>query len=126
MAYLQPSEPTKRVEIITEDTPETVREARLGEPVVEHEELHTAGSGLERHEHVVRDTTGVAHHEQTFRNRDAERQLTLAKSTQLVWLIIGFIDGLIAIRILLRLIGANPDTGFAQFIYGFSDLFVGP
>src|SRR6266511_5268584 len=44
------------------------------------------------------------------------RRYTLVRVTQLIWLVAGFIEALIGIRFVLKLIGANPDAGFAQFI----------
>ena len=36
------------------------------------------------------------------------------------------LEGLIALRIGLKLIGANPDSGFAILIYNFSNIFLFP
>jgi hypothetical protein len=38
----------------------------------------------------------------------------------------GFIEGLIGLRIILRLLGANPDSSFVRFIYSTSRVFVAP
>jgi len=46
--------------------------------------------------------------------------------TQLVYWIFGLIQGLIAIRFVLKALGANPSAGFAQFIYSISDGLVSP
>ena len=40
------------------------------------------------------------------------------KVRQAIYLLVGIIEGLIAIRVVLRLLGANPDAGFAAFVYG--------
>ncbi|OGO09085.1 MAG: hypothetical protein A2Y61_03100 [Chloroflexi bacterium RBG_13_60_13] len=48
------------------------------------------------------------------------------KATQLVWLLFGILEALIALRIGLKLIGANPDSPVAVFIYGFTSLFLAP
>lgn len=45
---------------------------------------------------------------------------------QAVYLIFALIEALLAIRFVLRLLGANPDAGFAQFIFGASAVFVAP
>lgn len=44
----------------------------------------------------------------------------------LVYFVFGVIEILIALRILLKLIAANPDSGFTQFIYGVTGPFVAP
>lgn len=54
------------------------------------------------------------------------RRYTLARVTQIVWLITGIIEALIGIRFVLKMIAANPQAGFAQFIYGMSAPFLVP
>jgi hypothetical protein len=60
--------------------------------------------------------------------REPERELRILtfKATQLVWLLFGMLETLIALRILLKLIGANPASPIAVLIYGFTDLFLFP
>jgi hypothetical protein len=48
------------------------------------------------------------------------------KATQLVWLFFGILETLIALRILLKIIAANPASPIAALIYGFTDLFLFP
>ena len=48
------------------------------------------------------------------------------KATQLVWLGFGILETLIALRILLKLIAANPASPIAVLIYGCTDLFLFP
>lgn len=43
-----------------------------------------------------------------------------------VWMVAGVIIGLLAIRFLLRLLGANPNNGFVDFIYSISGIFAAP
>jgi uncharacterized protein YggT (Ycf19 family) len=47
-----------------------------------------------------------------------ERAATLNRVNGLIWFVVGLIATLIGLRVLLRLIAANPDSPFAQFIYG--------
>ena len=60
--------------------------------------------------------------------RDAghEQRVFSFKATQLIWLGLVLLEALIALRIGLKLIGANPESLFASFIYGFSTLFLFP
>lgn len=58
--------------------------------------------------------------------RVAPRNSTAIMLTRLIWLIMGFIQAVIAIRIVLRLIGADPANAFASLIYNLSALFVWP
>jgi uncharacterized membrane protein len=55
-----------------------------------------------------------------------ERRYRLAKATQIIWLITGILEALIGIRVLLRLIAANPNAGFAAFIYDLTAVFLAP
>ncbi len=48
------------------------------------------------------------------------------RSYQVVWYILGVIEVLLAFRIVLKLLGANPLSGFANFIYAISGPFAGP
>lgn len=44
----------------------------------------------------------------------------------LVYFLTGLLGFLLAIRIVLKLLAANPDSGFTRFIYGLSGPFVAP
>jgi hypothetical protein len=48
----------------------------------------------------------------------ASRRMAGYRVTQLIWWIFGLVEGLIAIRFILKALGANPSAGFAEFIYG--------
>ena len=48
------------------------------------------------------------------------------KAIQLVWLVFGVIEVLIALRIALMLIGANPNSPIVALIYGITYLFLFP
>jgi hypothetical protein len=48
------------------------------------------------------------------------------KATQLVWLLLGILEAFFALRFVLKLIGANPSSPIAMFIYGFTGLFLFP
>lgn len=55
-----------------------------------------------------------------------ERQILSFKATQLIWLLLGILEALIALRIGLKLIGANADSSIVALIYGFTGLFLFP
>ena len=55
-----------------------------------------------------------------------EQRIFTFKATQLVWLFFGILEALIALRIGLKLIGANPDSPIVALIYGFTYLFLFP
>ena len=53
-------------------------------------------------------------------------RIIASRASHTVWTIVGFIEALVAIRVILKLIGANAANSFVNFIYGFSDFFVKP
>lgn len=54
------------------------------------------------------------------------RRIIFNRIVNVVWTIVGFIEALIGLRILLKLIAANAGNGFVSFIYDFSGVFVNP
>jgi hypothetical protein len=48
------------------------------------------------------------------------------RAYQVVWYILGLIEVILAFRVLLRFIGANPNSGFVALIYGISAPFALP
>ena len=56
----------------------------------------------------------------------AARRRTVAKLVQVVWLLFGIVEAVLAIRFILRLLGANETAPFAAFIYQVSDAFLLP
>ena len=82
--------------------------------VERREEYENVGSdGAVREERIVKDSAsdriGLAH-----------------KLSQLVWLLGGLLQAILGLRFLLKLIAANPNSPFADFIYQFSDMFLWP
>ena len=54
------------------------------------------------------------------------RRQTVIKASQTFWLLLGMLEALLGIRVFLKLIAANPQSGFARLIYGISDVFLLP
>lgn len=54
------------------------------------------------------------------------RQITTFKATQLVWLLLGILEALLALRLLLKLIAANPNSPIAALIYAITGFFLIP
>ena len=57
---------------------------------------------------------------------EREQRIFTFKATQLVWLLFGILEALIALRIGLMLIGANSGSPIVALIYGFTNLFLFP
>jgi len=56
----------------------------------------------------------------------AQRRANASKMSQGISLLFGVIETLLALRFILRMLGANPDAGFAQGLYGVTAPFVAP
>jgi YggT family protein len=56
----------------------------------------------------------------------ANKRIAADRVIQLVYLVFGLIEGLIAIRFVLKALGANAGAGFAEFIYGLTGPLVAP
>lgn len=54
------------------------------------------------------------------------RTKPLYRGTQIVWYIVGIVEAILAFRFILKLLAANPDAGFTQFIYNVSLPFAAP
>lgn len=83
---------------------------------------------IEKREHTVHSAPAAAteHVEAVVSDPYAARRRTAQKARQAIYLVFGVIEGLIAIRFLLALLGANPQAGFAAFIYGVTAPFLAP
>jgi uncharacterized protein YggT (Ycf19 family) len=62
----------------------------------------------------------------TEREPERERRIFTFKATQLIWLFLGVLEALLALRILLKLMSANPSSTFAAFLYSVTDIFLSP
>lgn len=79
-----------------------------------------------REETVVTQQPGYAATEQVTRDVAAERRLRSVLINRIVWAILVLLEVLLGLRFVLKLIAANPDSGFAAFIYGITSPFVAP
>jgi hypothetical protein len=62
----------------------------------------------------------------TTTDRNSEQRVFTFKLTQLVWLAFGALEALIALRFILKLMGANESSPIAVLIYRFTDIFLWP
>jgi hypothetical protein len=60
------------------------------------------------------------------REPEREQRIFTFKASQLIWLLFGVLEVLIALRIGLLLIGANPASPIVALIYGLTSLFLFP
>ena len=69
----------------------------------------------------------TAHQTETFTSDPyAVRREQTIKIQKGIYLLFGILEGLLGIRFVLGLLGANPAAGFAQFIYGITAPFMAP
>jgi uncharacterized protein YggT (Ycf19 family) len=71
-------------------------------------------------------TNTVSEVQTTQKEPERERRIFTFKATQVVWLLLGILEALFALRFILKLVGANPDSPIAVFIYGLTGLFLLP
>lgn len=62
----------------------------------------------------------------TEHEQGREQRVATFKATQLIWLLLGFLEALIALRFVFKLIGVNAANTFAALLYNVTDLFVAP
>lgn len=55
-----------------------------------------------------------------------EQRIVTFKATQMIWLLFGLLEAVIALRVVFKLIGVNGENPFAALLYGFTGLFVAP
>ena len=55
-----------------------------------------------------------------------ETKRVIFRSYQVIWYILGVVEVLLAFRLILKLLEANPFNGFTNFIYTISDIFALP
>jgi hypothetical protein len=60
------------------------------------------------------------------REPEREQRIFTFKVTQWIWLFFGILEVLFALRIGLKLVGANPDNMIVALIYGFTAIFLIP
>ncbi len=58
--------------------------------------------------------------------RQSARKHELYWAHQVIWYVLGFIEIVLFLRFFLKLAGANPESGFVNFVYALSQPFAGP
>jgi YGGT family len=76
--------------------------------------------------YIEQTLTPFSLQEVQIETQPTQRRYRLVRISQIVYLVAGIIEALIGIRFVLKLIAANPQAGFARFIYGITTLFLIP
>ena len=79
-----------------------------------------------REETLVTRQPGYMATEQAVHDIAAERRMRLFQLNRILWSALAFLEILFAFRFMLKLMAANPDSGFAVLVYGLSGLFLAP
>ena len=64
--------------------------------------------------------------EQVVQDSAAAQRTASYQLTAILWLILGAVEALLALRVVLKLLASNPANPFANLVYSLSNLFVWP
>ena len=62
----------------------------------------------------------------TERDSGRGQRVATFRATQVIWLLFGLLEALIALRVVFKLIGVNAVNSFAALLYNVTDLFLTP
>lgn len=92
----------------------------------ETEVVRDEAAGVVREEsHVVSTTGGVAPRAEDT-TEYVSRVSPGRRAIEIIYLFFGIVDALLLIRLLLKVLGTNPEAPFSSFIYGLTDFLLGP
>jgi uncharacterized protein YggT (Ycf19 family) len=77
-------------------------------------------------ETVIERAPSMQAERQIVEDPSASGRVLVARISGLIWLLFGILDALIVVRIILKLIAANPSSGFAQVVYSITNVFLAP
>jgi len=77
-------------------------------------------------ETVVRRDPVVQADREVIEDPSAPARVLVNRISELIWLLFGILDVLIALRVVLKLIAANPTSGFSVFLYNVTGVFLLP
>ena len=84
-------------------------------------------SSVERQDKVsVDEAPGFQRRRRVIRDVGVERKQLLNKVTQFIWFLFTILEILIGLRVILKLIAADPNNPFANFIYQLTGVFLQP
>jgi len=82
---------------------------------------------MQQVEQVITEETRTRHVEAPPQEKNAyQKKKAIFRTFQIVWYIVGVIEVLLIFRVFLKILGANPASGFVNFIYGVSLPFTAP
>lgn len=69
---------------------------------------------------VIKDVRTTEH------EHGRDQRVATFKATQMIWLLLGLLEAIIALRVVFKLIGVNATNPFATLLYNVTNLFVAP
>lgn len=72
------------------------------------------------------DSSGAEVQQQTKRVQTTDTVDGKTTARNVVWYVLGLIISLLGFRLILKLLGANPSSGFVEFIYGVTGILTAP
>jgi hypothetical protein len=79
-----------------------------------------------REETVITQQPGYAVTEQVIHDSAAEQRQRLFQITRILYTFLGGLEILLGLRFILKLIAANPNSGFGAFVYGLTGPLLAP
>ena len=79
-----------------------------------------------REETVTNQQPGYSSSERVTRDVAAEQRLNFFQIKRVLYTVLGILQITLGLRFALKLMAANPDSGFSQFIYGITGPFSAP
>ena len=75
---------------------------------------------------VVHDHGSHEYKTQVVEDLNAEQRVSVGRIAQFIWLFFGTLEALIGLRIVLKLMAANPNNPFAYLVFKLTDVFLKP
>ena len=92
----------------------------------ETEVVRDETTGMVREESHVRSTTGGVAPVAEDTTEYVSRVSPGRRAIEVIYLVFGIVDGLLLVRLLLKVLGTNPEAPFSSFGYGLTDFLLGP
>lgn len=86
----------------------------------------SSDSNLDRRQELRQEEEAFLLKQEERRLKTGQRDSSFAWILNSIYILIGFLEVLLGLRFFLRLMGANTENQFTQFIYGISDIFMTP
>jgi len=83
-----------------------------------------AAGGVREESHVT--TTGAGAPVAADDSQVVSRVAPARRAIEVIYLVFGIINGLLLIRLALKMLGANPNSPFTDFIYGVTNFMLAP